>query len=339
MFDKKTFQETFSQVTASEALLTEVLNMTNEKKTQSRPLGRTLLVAAVLICALTVSAVAAAGATGYRGEVADVLEGFFGNGGAYASHEGVVEYDEYGKLAINLPAWSREPMDESLARELVAPYLYTLEENTVVRDGFTYTIHAILWDSNTRACLIYWSVENPQGLGDYRVGMNGEFITTEQSHIYAVVSGRDYIDTANSTDTKLYLCGYEVDWDDELWCELGVRYDISEKADTQKLIIPRADRGGMKALHFGDTITMSPVAIRFDGIRDSVVLKELTVVYGDGSEYVVFSEEKFIDNTTYGLNSTEEYVTYTFNRIVDVDNVTAIVVNGEVYPVEGAEGK
>ena len=42
-----------------------------------------------------------------------------------------------------------------------------------------------------------------------------------------------------------------------------------------------------------------------------------------------------MQNTTYGLGDTEKKTaTYTFNRIVDVEQVSAIIVNGEVFSVE-----
>jgi len=336
MFDKQYFKETFSQVHASDELLTEVLNMAthnNQNKTgRHGHLGRTLLIAAVLLCALTVTAVAAAGAVGITGDVSDALESFFGNSGEYAEHAGVVKYDEMGKLENNMPGWCREPLDADVANRLVAPYLYTLEKNTFSKGGYTYTLHSILWDSNTGANMIYWSVENPDGLGDYRVGQNGEFVRLESSRMYAVIGGRSYIDTINSTDTKLYLSAYDVDWQEEMWCELGVRESIHEQPDTVRQTIPRSDRGGMKAVTV-DNMTLSPIAIRFEGVEESAVLDELVILFADGAEYVVFSEDQFVDNSPYGLDASEGYVTYLFNRIVDVEQVTAIVVNGEIYPI------
>ena len=89
----------------------------------------------------------------------------------------------------------------------------------------------------------------------------------------------------------------------------------------------------MEALKFNDNITLSPVAILFDGVKDSVVLNECIITYKDGGEYVVFSESAFVDNTTYGLNGSKGYVTYTFNRIVDVEQVRAVRLNGVEIPV------
>lgn len=344
MFDKQEFKNTFDQVHASEGLLTEVLDMTTktEHKTYHSPkIVRTMLIAAVLICALTVTAVAADAFSKRIGSNTEpVIQALFGDEGLYASGDAVVEYDEYGKLAVNLPAWSREPVDMKVAERLVAPYLYTLVENSVTIDEFTYTIHAMLYDSNTETYMVRWSVENPNGLGDYGIGINGEFTTKEGSDMYAVCGGRDYVDTVNSTDTKLYISSFGVDWMDELWAEFGCWYDWDqgkEKArnETHRFVLPRDDYGGMQALTFDDgRIILSPVAVRF-GKEQVDDLRECSIVYTDGSTYTLFSDKEFVQNTTYGLGDTENNTaTYTFNRIVDVEQVSAIIVNGETFPVE-----
>ena len=44
-------------------------------------------------------------------------------------------------------------------------------------------------------------------------------------------------------------------------------------------------------------------------------LRECSIVYTDGSTYTLFSDEQFVQNTTYGLGDTEKNTaTYTFNR-------------------------
>lgn len=339
MFDKQEFKNTFDQVQAPEALLTEVLNMTTQQKPhRPKHITRTLLIAAVLTCALTITAFAAEALTRkLTGDTLSIADSFFGSSGDYANGGGIVEYDDEGKLALNIPAWSRETLDMEAAERLIAPYLYTLEENTFTVDGFTYTIHAILYDSSTETAMIRWSVENPNGLGKYGIGRNGEFSIQEGSDMFAVAGGRDYIDTVHSTDTKLYISSYAVDWNDDLTCEFGRWYDWdkgTEKAwfDTVKLLIPRDDCGGMPTVT-GKNVTVSPVAVRFDKTQVDD-LRECRIVYTDGSTYTLFSDEQFVMNTTYGLGDTEDNTaTYTFNRIVDVEKVSAIVVNGEEIPL------
>ena len=81
-----------------------------------------------------------------------------------------------------------------------------------------------------------------------------------------------------------------------------------------------------------ENVTISPVAVRFENAHvDS--LQELVILYKDGGEYIVFSDDAFVNNTTYGLGGDKD-ATYTFNRIVDVENISGVIVNGEIFPVE-----
>lgn len=337
MLDEKLFRETFDQVQASPRLLQEVLDMKKTtKKASVLPKGAARVVlTAALICLLTTSVAAAAvtaTAALFRGDVSSLMEAVFGNGGDYSSSDGVKEYDEDGKLMTLVPAWERVPVDQEVAQRLVAPYLYTLEENVLTKDGFTFTIEAIVYDSNTESSVMRWSVENPEGLGDYLVNEQGELCMMESSKLFWISGGRDYLDTDLSTDTKLVVTTYDIHWEDEFWVEFGVSRG-ERKPDTETIILPRKDFGGMEALHFDGGVTVSPIAIRF-AERDSVELSQCSLRFADGSVYEVFDDQAFVDNTTSGLNDSEEHcVTYTFNRVVDVEQVTELLVNGMAYSV------
>ena len=224
-------------------------------------------------------------------------------------------------------------MDVAAAGRYVAPYLYTLEENVFVKGGFTYTVNAVLFDSNTGATVVYWSVENPEGLGDYKVAPNGEIYLLETSAMRWVVGGGNYLDSANSTETKLSICSYDVSWQDEITAQFGACLDSESgkhagSFDIQEVVIPRSDMGGMVSLELDGGITLSPIAVSIEG--DALGLGEFSIVCADGSEYTVFSEESFVDNTTYGLMDERGGATYVFNRIVDVESVSGVMVNGEM---------
>ena len=72
----------------------------------------------------------------------EMLEAFFGG---KVSSEGVIEYDTEGKLITNVPAWERVPVDETLAEELIAPYI-SGETASVSYKGYTLTAIANLYD-------------------------------------------------------------------------------------------------------------------------------------------------------------------------------------------------
>ena len=66
----------------------------------SKLLAIALAAVAAALCAA--AAVAAAGFIRYENP-ANMLQAFFGEN--VDSHEGIVEYNEYGKLITNMPAW------------------------------------------------------------------------------------------------------------------------------------------------------------------------------------------------------------------------------------------
>ena len=329
MRSENLFRETFDQIRAPEALAERVMAAAKEQGTGRRSagkIGRAVLVAAVLVCVLAVGAAAGGGIAAFvQGDGTGVVEAIY-SGGSYASGDGIVEYTDWGSLDGFIPAWDRGSVDPELAQQLAA-FLYTLEENTVTRGGFTYTIHAVLYDAGTGAAVVYWSVENPDGLGDYAVDRNGKFCTLESSGMYAVCMGRTYLDEENSTDTKLYLSSYGLDWGEELWCEFGCRTE--GERDSQRIIIPADDRGGMACITLDETAVISPVALKLMGWHGDDV-DEVTITFRDGSEYVLVSEALFVDNATYAGTQADS-TTYTFNRIIDVGQIACVTVNGTVY--------
>lgn len=333
MLSEKSIKDTFDQVHSSEQLLKEVLDMTTRGKRKGHSgarAGRAAMLAAALVAALSVTAVAASHVIDEATNGQSTIAALFGNGGEYAEGPAIVEYDESGRLATNLPAWSKEAVDAAVADELVAPHLYSLEENTFVVGGFTYTVDAVLYDSSTNATMIYWSVENPNGLGDYGVGPNGEVFLLETSAMRWVVGGKSYVDTANSSDNLLRVCSYDVELREDIEIQLGACLDPengkhAKSYDVQKVLIPRHDLGGMPNLTLEDGTTISPVAIRLEGVGETN-LDSLVISYDDGSEYVVLSSNPSVDNTAYGIVDDQGRMTYVFNRIVDINAIEAVHV-------------
>ncbi len=96
--------------------------------------------------------------------------------------------------------------------------------------------------------------------------------------------------------------------------------------------------------------TFSPVGLKLQlaalGFADAVDdydIKYIALEYKDGTNYVVMDRENNIDNTDYALGASpadmsglveEPVSTYCFNRIVDVGQVEALVINDMVLPVD-----
>ena len=207
MFDKKTYQEAVSSLHASGEILREVHTMTHQIRKPFK-LSRAIALAAVVAALCAAAAVAAVGFVRYENPT-NMLQAFFGEN--VDSHEGIVEYNEYGKLITNMPAWERLPLDESVAQELVAPYLFAVGEQAVYGD-YTLTVEAGLYDPAVGAGLLYYKVENPNGVSGYEVFPDGELWWPADAPVFAMTNAasRDYLDTASTTGTTLWLCTYFV---------------------------------------------------------------------------------------------------------------------------------
>ena len=85
-----------------------------------------------------------------------------------------------------------------------------------------------------------------------------------------------------------------------------------------------------------------------DGIECPLVneadINYVAVQFSDGSEYIVEKDKngEFIDNCAHISIFTQDYtfgrhITYMFNRIIDPDLVTGVVINDTVFPVQVCE--
>ena len=110
-----------------------------------------------------------------------------------------------------------------------------------------------------------------------------------------------------------------------------------------------------ESLHHGTAlngaIVISPLSFQLDatGLNDVLpnvvqdgmaVVSRLTIFFADGSKYVVQDDQlnntifKLVDSATEGESDLYNQYTCMFNRIIDVDNVTAVLVDGTRISVD-----
>lgn len=333
MFDKKLYQETFSSLHASEDVLVEVMNMTRKTRKHTKFSRRAASVAAVVALCGVVTAAAAVGFLRYENP-ASMIHALFGEN--VSSGNGIVEYDEDGRLMTNIPAWERVPVDESLAQELIAPYIFAVGESTVCGD-YTLNVEAYLFDAATQAGMIYYTVENSNGVSGYEVFPDGELWWPAEAPVFTRVQGssRAYLDTAMSSETKLYICAYFINTRAEKNVCVGIGSgEDRSKVNDISLELP-GDVGITGVELASGAIRLSPVSIQMDlaslGV-DSDAIDSITLYYTDGSEYVVENEADFVSNHTYAVSDQEgSTLTFTFNRIVDTDSIVSVEINGVMY--------
>ena len=306
-----------------EATMKKINNRNNNGvKKKVWKLSSMVAVAAVILVLLAGTALAVVGFTVYENPAA-MLRAFFGENGTISS-DGIVEYDGQGKLSVNLPGWERVPVDETLADELIANYI-SAETAAVSWGGYTLTVEANLYDPVTESGLLYYTLENPDGVGGYGIEVNGMFGFYSEAgniRVYSDKSGETYIDEAMSTDTKIYICEYYINsgnstnksemnlflcWQVEdpepnyAGGPPSVRSEIKESA-TATLDSNRE----IPTLKLSDgNVLVSPIGICiYDGalgVDIESYIHRIVLRYADGSEYTLLDNSTFINNSMYAL--------------------------------------
>lgn len=348
MFEKE-YREVFSQVKASQDLTRRVMNMKTEQKViRFTRAVRLVFAAALLVSMLALTAFAYTGFVLYENP-GEMMDAFFGeNGYAHVESETVtVDKGEDGTAQWQVPERNREQLDETLAQELVAPHISAVGQ-TISYEDYTLTIEAYSFETETNTALLYYTIENPSGVTGYSLQSDGEVWWPGGELIYCNQSMRSYIIKEETTDNKLSVAGYismlesrkhegiylnfynHLDWDgngNRIEAISGISLPVQENT------------AGMKTVTLADDdIVISPISIVLYGKGlgimnegDETIVHSLVIRYGDGTEYLVMDDG--VMNYAYGtmVQEPDGYVTYCLNRIVDLDNVTAVVVNGTEY--------
>ena len=309
---------------------------------------RIVFVAALLSSMLALTAVAYTGFVRYENP-GEMLDAFFGeNGYDYVEAE-TITYDkgDAGVAQWQAPAQDREPVDETLAQELIAPHISAVGQSICYGD-YTMTIDAYSFETETNTALVYYTIENPNGVKGYALQPNGELWWPGGELVYCNQSMKSYIIPDKITQNQITLAGYisilqsgrgediylnfysNLDWN-----EFGKRV---ESAAGISLPVQN-DTEGMDTIKLADgNIVISPMSIVIYGkdlglmnAADETRVQTLVIRYSDGTEYVVFADG--IMNYAYGtmVQEPDGYVTYCLNRIVDLNNVATVVVDGTEY--------
>ena len=331
MFDEKMIKETYSALHASEDTLSEVLKVKNQRK-RLHPY-RVVLIAAVIALALGVTAVAQS-AFMKKDDPENMLAAVYSETETPAQ-QGRVEFDQNGQMIV-CPGWDRAAFDPELADKYVTPYVGACGESMSWQD-YTITVEGYLFDSVTRSGILYYRIENPNGVGGYYLQENGEFSWAEESEIACgvVEAGRAYIDRERSTASVVHLSAFYVLTEEENQVEITL---WDEKKQQGSLVVDLFDGGGMAwAADKDGIVTVSPIGavIDLDYFGEEYIAnapQQLTLHYLDGSSYTVYDEDALLYNRMYALQSNST-LTVSFDRIVDVEALSTVEIDGMVFGV------
>lgn len=164
--------------------------------------ARNLLIAAVIVSMLAVTAFAATGLLLYDSP-AEMIAAIFGDSTGY-DHKEITTWTEPGKSeTFTNPAYDRVEADPTVVEE-VAPHVSPVGQ-AISWEGYTLTVDSLLYDSHTGCGILTYTVENPEGVTGYTVENNGEvwgFPVNFNQY------SKDYIIQEKTTPTCLAVTSY-----------------------------------------------------------------------------------------------------------------------------------
>ena len=270
---------------------------------------------------------------------------------ASSTGHAMIQVDENGQTLV-YPSFQREELDEEAAEEYVAPFTYevgqsvTAGQNKLTVDGYAY-------DANTQCGLIYMSLEMPGGFPEYKVASNGMLVWQGQEQVRTPFGIEIFAEDVE--DTRMTLAGYFYVPDYYEESEFSLYLSNGQWKNDPHLDIPLENIGGLQCITAGNSgIQIAPFAMVVHGDKLGILkentketnLSYLAVRYTDGSEYVILDESGEVPVMNYANDCmetgdrsdgyvTDRYcVTYLLNRIVALDEVTEVIVDGVTYTVD-----
>ena len=279
-----------------------------------------------------------------------------------------------GTVDVVVPSKEFVDVDEERAQELLGDYMLEkpivkeIGSHTLTVENFLYNeLGGLMYFTLERE----GKVTALAGNEDTNLNKGANF--TEEADFYfnvkvsedLVYSENIYVDMQQSTSEKMYCYSYFV-WPGEIDvqqkpylyiqkypCTRGKIDYMSEEERTQmwentveeKVNLTEKDAVPIKTLDLGEqgTLRISPFAMAFDipkmlgltdlGATDPWNVKHVEIQYKNGENYVVEDKNENINNTGYVMGC-DSYYKAVFNRLVDVEEVKAVVINDITIPVE-----
>lgn len=326
-----------SELTVQSSRTTQVeeTNMYQSKKSRT---FRSVLTAALIAAMLATTAFAA---TGYLlfDSPRQMIDTLFGNETGYDSADWSVP-DYKGDVAAELHT-DRAPVEAAAAETLVPQTV----NQSMTWSGHTLTVDANLYDPVTKCGFVTYTIENPDGLREYAVQPNGEVWFPQGELLYSNQYGRSYIIQDKCTPEK--LCAtyyYRMQNPNADTLELGLTFwaaianpetddlpdSVSDSPET--ITVPTNSGAALQTVSFGKS-TLAPFSLMVcvPKIAEGDCVGELSITFRDGTEYVVENENTL--NYLFSVVSLDgTQVIYLLNRLVDVQEVASITIDGEVIP-------
>ena len=171
-----------------------------------RRIFRNLLIAAVIVSLLTVTAYAAVGYLIFESPE-DMISALFGDKTGFDHSDGSIRPDPNGPPTgiIVEPTYDRVPADAEVVASEAAPLVEAVGQS-IHWGGYTLTVDANLYDSVTKCGMVTYLLENPDGLPEYKLQYDGEIWSGDVVEINQY--GYPYIIQERTTPTCLAVVYY-----------------------------------------------------------------------------------------------------------------------------------
>lgn len=331
------------------------------------------ITAAAAVAALTLTVTGGTAAAAYLSEHTDFFQGMFGNTTKSSQdHTQVLaDPDKDDGMMADLPGKEYVPVDEEKADALIGGNVTEVNITKEI-GGHTLTIENIVTDGNGmlmsmtlekpgEVTALYADDETNRTKGAYfSPESNFSFFIEDQN---GIPSGEFmYVDTEKSTPDKYYIYDYMIWGSTESTpiqprlhiytypVTLGELQEINE-TDTEKrdqievtedyVDLPQCENVPMQSLNQDDTwiCSYSPISMSInmsaqapeEEAQDPYCIKYIELKYKDGTNYTIFKQDE-LDNTGYICGVDNEF-RLTYNRIVNPDDISQIIINDNVYDI------
>lgn len=325
------------------------------------------------MAALTLTVTGGTAAAAYLSEHTDFFQGMFGNTTKSSQEHTQVlaDPDKDDGMMADLPGKEYVPVDEEKADALIGGNVTEVNITKEI-GGHTLTIENIVTDGNGMlmsmtlekpggVTALYADDETNRTKGAYfSPESNFSFFIEDQN---GIPSGEFmYVDTEKSTPDKYYIYDYMIWGSTESTpiqprlhiytypVTLGELQEINE-TDTEKrdqievtedyVDLPQCENVPMQSLNQDDTwiCSYSPISMSInmsaqapeEEAQDPYCIKYIELKYKDGTNYTIFKQDE-LDNTGYICGVDTEF-RLTYNRIVNPDDISRIIINDNVYDI------
>lgn len=342
MLNEKTFIATFSQVTAPEQLRTEIMNFQKSKKKHISKVAYFAAVISIVFFLLACANALEAGA---------MMEALFGKNGreSIEAERYVLQYENGRNQEVTVGSGNRTQLNTALAKDYIIPHVF--EINRTIYDGDTaITVEYGIVDRACSIGAIYVKIDNPPL---YRVTNRGQILWMNENNEYSPYLrsypigqegfvGNEMIVEALTTDKTLYMTYL-------FTCEsdcTGMVMQAGKMQLAQDIIqVDFPVKSEMTSLSLAEgRITLSPFGAKLDSEffgMNFMTLDCVSIFYKNGEEYILQWEDKvgqhpsvYNVNYTCFLDDENTEVVYFFNRVLDLNEVESVAVNGQQFNIE-----